>query len=177
MNRIKSSLLMFGLVVLLATPVGLAYAGEPTAEPATFGGCVLQVGEPPGMWSGIAISFQGVQYEVRDPIAGNLIDVVTVYHSIVQDKTDVGPFEPGLNPAIVFEGAGLLVNTIPFEDGALGSINAAFHSVVPDSSIDCDDSPDEGPPDDDSQVGGEFSSIVSSAKRFIVFCVSYEFFT
>jgi len=135
MNKIKSSLLLVGLVALLATPVGFAQAG---IEETVFKGCVLSVEDSVGVWSGRTIIFQIVTYEVKEVLSGSLPSSTTIHHAIVMHQSDVLPFEPELNPSIVFPGAGLMITTVPFE-GVFGLFNAAFDPVIPDSSISCDD--------------------------------------
>ena len=157
MNRIKSNLLLAGLVALLATPIGLAQAG---VEQTVFKGCVVSVDDSLGGWSGRDIVFQTVTYDVKQVLSGSLSGPTTVHHVIVSGKSDVGPFIPELNPSIVFPGATLTVTTIPFEDGIFGSINAGFAPVTPDLSISCNG---DTPPPDDGVVGGELIPIETTS--------------
>jgi len=149
---------MFGLVALLATPIGYAQAG---VEQTIFKGCVISVDDSIGIFSGISIVYQTVLYQVNEVVSGSLSSPTTVHHVIVGGKSDVGPVLPELNPSIVFPGAGLLVTTVPFEDGIYGSINAGFGSVTPDSSIFCADHSIPSPPPTPTPtvVGGKLISL------------------
>ena len=153
MVDVKLILVLFALSAFLVSPLEIAHAG---VSDIVFMGCVISVGNSPGIFSGVMTTFQTVEYEIKAVVSGGTpSSPITVHHTIVDGKSDVGPINPELNPGIVFPGAALLVTATPTNNPNLGFINTAFDSVMPDSSIVCDGAP----PPPVVPVGGKLISL------------------